>query len=77
RQKVREAWGTHAEQKYPGQDMPAARPQKTVPSYDRLTELGAVWGVLNGWEMPNWFARDGVEAKDQYSWRWTAKGNLV
>ncbi|TIS17031.1 MAG: FAD-dependent oxidoreductase, partial [Mesorhizobium sp.] len=77
REKVREAWGTHAEQKYPGQDMPAARPQKTAPSYDRLTELGAVWGVLNGWEMPNWFARDGVEAKDQYSWRWTPKGNLV
>jgi dimethylglycine dehydrogenase len=57
--------------------MPAARPQKTAPSYDRLTELGAVWGVLNGWEMPNWFARDGVPAKDQYSWRWTDKGVLV
>lgn len=77
REKVREAWGTHAEQKYPGQDMPAARPQKTAPSYDRLTELGAVWGVLNGWEMPNWFAPKGVEAKDQYSWRWTPKGVFV
>ncbi|OQM75349.1 GcvT family protein [Manganibacter manganicus] len=77
REKVREAWGTHATQHYPGEDRPAARPQKTAPSYDRLTELGAVWGVLGGWEMPNWFAPQGVEAKDQLSWRWTEKGRYV
>lgn len=77
RQKVRECWGTHAELHYPYQDMPAARPQKTAPSYDILTKRGAVWGVLNGWEMPNWFAPEGVEAKDQYSWRWTQKGHYV
>lgn len=77
REKVREAWGTHAELHFPGQDMPAARPQKTAPSYDLLTQKGAVWGVLNGWEVPNWFARDGIAAKDQYSWRWTEKGKLV
>ncbi|MDZ5454844.1 FAD-dependent oxidoreductase [Labrys sp. ZIDIC5] len=77
RHKVRESWGTHAEQHYPGQDMPAARPQKTAPSYDILTGRGAVWSVLNGWEMPNWFAPAGVEAQDQYSWRWTEKGKYV
>lgn len=77
RQKVRESWGTHAELHFPGQDMPAARPQKTAPSYDILSQRGAVWGVLNGWEVPNWFASDGVEAKDQYSWRWTQKGHYV
>jgi dimethylglycine dehydrogenase len=27
--------------------------------------------------MPNWFAPEGVEAKDQYSWRWTEKGKYV
>lgn len=77
REKVREAWGTHAAQHFPGQDMPAARPQKTAPSYDRLSQLGAVWDVLNGWEMPSWFAPAGVEARNVYSWRWTAKGNYV
>ncbi|TRC96904.1 FAD-dependent oxidoreductase [Mesorhizobium sp. WSM4303] len=77
REKVREAWGTHATQHYPGQDMPAARPQKTAPSYDRLSQLGAVWDVLNGWEMPSWFAPSGVEARNSYSWRWTAKGSYV
>ncbi|VDC22512.1 GcvT family protein [Pseudogemmobacter humi] len=77
RHKVREAWGTHAELHFPGQDMPAARPQKTTPSYDTLTARGAVWGVLDGWEVPNWFAPEGVEAKDQYSWRWTQKGKYI
>lgn len=77
RHKVREAWGTHAELHFPGQDMPAARPQKTAPSYDTLTARGAVWGVLDGWEVPNWFAPEGVEAKDQYSWRWTQKGKYI
>lgn len=77
RHKVREAWGTHAELHFPGQDMPAARPQKTAPSYDTLSARGAVWGVLDGWEVPNWFAPEGVEAKDQYSWRWTQKGKYI
>lgn len=77
RQKVRESWGTHAELHFPGQDMLAARPQKTAPSYDVLSKRGAVWGVLDGWEVPNWFAPEGVEARDQYSWRWTQKGHYV
>ncbi|MBB1492910.1 GcvT family protein [Paracoccus sp. MC1854] len=77
RPKVREAWGTHAEQHFPGEDRPAARPAKTAPSYDFLDRRGAVWGVLNGWEHPNWFAPEGVEQKNQYSWRWTEKGRYV
>jgi len=71
RQKVREAWGTHALLHYPGEYLPAARPQKTGPAYDRLTALGARWGVLNGWEIANWYAPKGVELPDSYSWRWT------
>jgi dimethylglycine dehydrogenase len=27
--------------------------------------------------MPSWFAPKGVEARNVYSWRWTAKGNYV
>ena len=77
KQKVRETWGTHADVKFPGQDMPAARPAKTAPSYDLLSARGAVWGVMNGWEMPNWFAPPGVEAKDDYSWRFTKHAGHV
>ena len=77
RAKARECWGSHAGLHYPGQDMPAARPQKTAPCYDMLARRGAVWGVLNGWEIPQWFAPAGVEAVDFHSWRWTKKGHYV
>jgi len=77
RLKVQETWGTHADLHYPGQDMPAARPAKTAPAYDRLSQLGAVWGVLNGWEIANWYAPDGVEAKDDYSHRRTQHAGYV
>ena len=71
RRKVRETWGTHADIRFPGEERPAARPAKTAPSYDLLSARGAVWSVLNGWEMPNWFAPPGVEPKDDFSWRRT------
>ncbi len=77
REKVREAWGTHAIQHYPGESLPAARPQKTAPSYDRLSELGAQWGVLNGWEFPNWYRPKGVETDGAYSWRWTGYDKYI
>lgn len=77
REKVREAWGTHATQHYPDEERPAARPQKTAPGYDLLGARGAVWGVLGGWEVPTWFAPEGVAAQDTPSWRWTDQGRHV
>ncbi len=77
KRKVQETWGTHADIHYAGEDLPAARPAKTAPSYDRLTELGAVWGVLNGWEMPNWFAESKALAVDDYSYRHTRHSHRV
>jgi dimethylglycine dehydrogenase len=71
RRLVREVWGTHADLRYPGQEFNVARQAKTAPSYDRLSALGAVWGTMNGWEMPNWFAPAGVPAQDDYAFRRT------
>ena len=42
---------------------------KTPPCYERLDKAGAVWGARFGWERPNWFAPDGVERYDVYSYR--------
>lgn len=75
RHKVRETWGCHAVQHYPGEAMPACRPQKTAPSYDILSARGAVWHVLDGWEVPDWFDPSG--AAPRYSWRWTEQGRFV
>jgi len=54
---------------YPDEERPAARPLRTSPCYDRMKEKGAVFGNLFGWERPNWFAPDGVEQKDDWSFR--------
>ena len=41
---------------YPDEERIAARPLKTVPNYDRMKALGAVFGTVYGWERPGWFA---------------------
>jgi dimethylglycine dehydrogenase len=52
---------------YPEEELPAGRPLKTDPLYDRLLDRGAVMGERFGWERPLWFSRDG--ARDEYSFR--------
>ena len=54
---------------YPEEELPAGRPLKTDPLYDRLLRRGAVFGVRSGWERPLWFARPGEEPRDRYSFR--------
>jgi dimethylglycine dehydrogenase len=56
---------------YPDEERPAGRPAKTSPVHDKLGRAGAVWGQRFGWERPNWFAPEGVEAKDVWSFRRT------
>ncbi|MFT4151205.1 MAG: FAD-dependent oxidoreductase, partial [Paracoccaceae bacterium] len=59
RASVIETWGTHADLRFPFAQPQAARPGKTVPGHDLLQAAGAAWGVVNGWEVPMWFAPDG------------------
>ena len=54
---------------YPDEERPAARPQRTAPCYDRLKNLGAVFGQKFGWERANWFAPEGVPQEDHWSFR--------
>ncbi|MCH9000381.1 MAG: FAD-dependent oxidoreductase [Proteobacteria bacterium] len=51
------------------EERPAARPLKTAPCYDRMKDLGAVFGQKFGWERPNWFAPAGVPREDDWSFR--------
>ncbi len=41
---------------YPDEERAAARPLKRTPCYDRMKDLGAVFGSVYGWERPGWFA---------------------
>ncbi len=54
---------------YPDEERPAARPLRTAPCYERLKKLGAVFGQKFGWERANFFATDGMEQKDDWSFR--------
>ncbi len=69
--KVHQTWGTHMEPHIPGEDRPAARPAKTAGSYDILTAKGAVWSVMDGWEVPRWFAPNPELAIPENSFRRT------
>jgi dimethylglycine dehydrogenase len=53
------------------EERPACRPLRTTPCYDRMKDKGAVFGQIHGWERPNWFAPEGVEPKDVWSFRRT------
>jgi dimethylglycine dehydrogenase len=44
---------------YPDEERAAARPLKRTPCYDRMKDLGAVFGSVYGWERPGWFAPEG------------------
>ncbi len=54
---------------YPDEERPAGRPLRTAPCYERLKNLGAVFGQKFGWERANFFATDGMEQKDDWSFR--------
>ena len=69
--KVRQTWGCHMNAHVPGEDLPGARPQKTVPSYDLLTSKGAVWTTYNGYEFPRWYAPSPERAIPEFSFRRT------
>ena len=52
---------------YPDIEPEGGRPARTDGLYDQLASKGAVFGAANGWEVPNWFAPQGVEPVDRLS----------
>ncbi len=45
----------------PGEELPAGRPSRTSPLYEKLCERGGVHTETFGWERPKWFSLDGRE----------------
>ena len=64
--KVRENYGRRWSIRYPNEELPAARPARTTPVYDRMLAAGAQMGVSYGLEVPLWFAPAGVT--ETFSW---------
>jgi 4-methylaminobutanoate oxidase (formaldehyde-forming) len=52
---------------WPNRELETGRNLRKSPLHDRLAAQGACFGVKNGWERPNWFARDGIKPVAEYS----------
>ena len=64
--KVRENYSRRFSIRFPNEELPAGRPLRTSPIYDRLSSRGAQFGAAAGLEVPLWLAPEGV--RDEFSW---------
>ncbi len=64
REKNEEAYAKVFTVHYPDEEREAARGLRRTPCYDRMKNLGAVFGSVFGWERPNWFAPAGYALTD-------------
>ncbi len=64
--KVQENYSRRFSIRFPNEELPAGRPLKTTPVYDRLKDAGAQFSAAYGLETALWFAPEGV--KDEFSW---------
>jgi sarcosine dehydrogenase len=67
RERVAEILGLHYQMAWPNREFETGRGLRKSPLHDRLAAQGACFGVKNGWERPNWFARDQMAAVAKYS----------
>ena len=67
RARTMEMYAKHYTLAWPFEEHGSGRPYRRSPLYDRLRDAGACFGEKLAWERPNWFAPDGVEPRDEYS----------
>jgi dimethylglycine dehydrogenase len=64
--KVRENYARRFSIRFPNEELPAGRPLRTAPIYERVKAAGAQFGAIAGLEVPLWYAPAGV--RDAFSW---------
>ena len=67
--KVRENYSRRFRIRFPNEELPAARPLRMTPVYDRLNARGAIFGAAYGLEQALWFAPKGTEAREDVTYR--------
>jgi dimethylglycine dehydrogenase len=67
--KVRENYSRRFSIRFPNEELPAARPLRTTPIFEKLQAEHAVFGDYCGLEHPLWFAPTAKEAEDHISFR--------
>jgi heterotetrameric sarcosine oxidase gamma subunit len=68
RDRVTESLGLLYAMHWPYRQVETSRGVRRSAFYEQTKKLGAVFGELNGWERPNWYARDGVKPEYEYSY---------
>ena len=51
---------------FPNEERAAGRPVRTRPAFAMQKDMGAVFGLNNGWEHPLWFAAEGEPTEETY-----------
>jgi len=67
RTRTLEMYGKHYTMAWPHEEHASGRPLRRSPLHARLAAARACFGEKLGWERANWFAPEGVEARDEYS----------
>ncbi len=67
-ERVTETLGLLYAMHWPYRQAETARGVRRSPIYEATKKWGAVFGEVNGWERPNWYARDGVKPEYEYSY---------
>lgn len=67
--KVRENYSRRFRIRFPNEELPAARPLRTVPIHDRLAAQNAVFGASYGLEYPLWYAPKGQKPEETVTYR--------
>jgi dimethylglycine dehydrogenase len=67
--KVRENYSRRFRIRFPNEELPAGRPLRTTPVYERLQAEHAVFGDYCGLEHPLWFAPTAAEAVEEVTFR--------
>jgi sarcosine dehydrogenase len=68
RERTLEAYGKHYTMAWPHEEYGSMRPFRTSRLYPKLQAQNACFGSKLGWERPNWFATDGADPVDRYSY---------
>jgi len=75
--KVRENYSRRFRIRFPNEELPAARPLRTTPVYERLQAAHAVFGDYCGLEHPLWFAPSAEQAHEDITFhRSNAHGHV-
>jgi dimethylglycine dehydrogenase len=69
-----EVYGHEYAMHFPHFAWPEGRGKKLSAVHDRVADKGAVFGVYNGWERANWYARPGDDTSGAGSQTWKREG---